>query len=222
VDRAEEERDSAMTINGAAPMAMAAACAEQGIPMVQISTDYVFDCHGSRPWQPEDATGPLGVYGASKLAGEQGVRAANGAHAILRTSWVFSEHGTNFLKTMLRLGATRDHLTVVSDQIGGPTPAKAIAEACVRIAETLGTEPEKSGTYHFSGAPNTSWAGFAREIFAVAEADVTVENILTSDWPTPAARPLNSRLDCSATFAQFGLKRPDWKAATKEIVEALT
>jgi dTDP-4-dehydrorhamnose reductase len=222
VDRAEDERDSAMTINGAAPTAMAVACAEHGIPMVQISTDYVFDGHGSRPWQPEDATGPLGVYGASKLAGEQGVRAANGAHAILRTSWVFSEHGTNFLKTMLRLGATRDHLTVVSDQIGGPTPAKAIAEACVRIAETLGTEPEKSGTYHFSGAPNTSWAGFAREIFAVAEADVTVENILTSDWPTPAARPLNSRLDCSATFAQFGLKRPDWKAATKEIVEALT
>jgi dTDP-4-dehydrorhamnose reductase len=221
VDRAEEERASAMAINGSAPAAMAAACAARSIPMVQISTDYVFDGSGSRAWQPEDATAPLGVYGASKRAGEEGVRAAGGPHAILRTSWVFSAHGTNFLKTMLRLASTRDHLTVVSDQIGGPTPADAIADACVTIARTLCTEPEKSGTYHFSGAPNTSWAGFAREIFAVAQADVTVENILTSDWPTPAARPLNSRLDCASLFSQFGIKRPDWKAATKNIVEAL-
>jgi dTDP-4-dehydrorhamnose reductase len=222
VDRAEEERDTAMVVNAEAPAAMAAACAARGIPFVQISTDYVFDGSGDRPWRPQDATGPLGVYGASKLAGERGVAAAGGVHAILRTSWVFSAHGNNFLKTMLRLSETRDHLTVVADQIGGPTPAAAIAEACVTISKTLISEPDKGGIYHFSGAPDTSWAGFARAIFAAAGRDVTVEDIPTSAYPTPAARPFNSRLDCSLLLSNFGITRPDWRRATYSIVEALT
>ena len=222
VDRAEEERDTAMIVNAMAPTAMAAAAAAKGIPFVHISTDYVFDGSGKAPWQPDDATGPLGVYGASKLGGERGVAAAGGPHAILRTSWVFSAHGTNFLKTMLRLSETRDHLSIVADQIGGPTPAPDIARACMTVAQTLISEPDKAGLYHFSGAPDTSWAGFAREIFAAAGRDVTVEDIPTSAYPTPAARPLNSRLDCSSLSSNFGITRPDWKTATHQIVESLT
>lgn len=222
VDRAEEERDTAMIVNAMAPTAMAAACAAKGIPFVQISTDYVFDGTGDRPWPPEAATGPLGVYGASKLGGERGVAAAGGCHAILRTSWVFSAHGNNFLKTMLRLSETRDHLDVVADQIGGPTPAAAIAQACLQIAQSLISEPEKAGTYHFAGRPDTSWAGFAREIFAAAGRPVTVGEIPTSAYPTPARRPLNSRLDCSSLTSHFGITPPDWRAATQQIVKALT
>ncbi len=222
VDKAEEDRDTAMIVNAMAPTAMAAAAAAKGIPFVQISTDYVFDGSGTAPWQPQASTGPLGVYGASKLGGERGVAAAGGAHAILRTSWVFSAHGNNFLKTMLRLSETRDTLRVVADQIGGPTPAADIAQACVEIARALISEPGKAGIYHFSGAPEVSWADFAREIFAAAGRDITVEDIPTSAYPTPAERPLNSRLDCSSLMANFGINRPDWRAATQRIVERLT
>jgi dTDP-4-dehydrorhamnose reductase len=131
---AESEEALATAVNGAAPAAIAAACAAQGIPLVHISTDYVFDGSGTQPWRPDDPPAPLGAYGASKLAGEDGVRAAGGPHAILRTSWVFSAHGGNFVKTMLRLGAEREHLRIVGDQVGGPTPAADIAGACAAIA----------------------------------------------------------------------------------------
>lgn len=222
VDRAEEEEDLATRVNGTSPGAMAQACADLGVPFVHISTDYVFEGGGDRPWQPGDAVAPLGAYGRSKLIGEAAVRAAGGAHAILRTSWVFSAHGNNFLKTMLRLSETRDRLSVVADQIGGPTPAGAIARACLTIAAALRETPDKAGTYHFSGAPDTSWAGFAREIFRAAGRDVTVEDIPTADYPTPAARPLNSRLDCASTEAAFGIARPDWQAAVRDIAKELT
>lgn len=221
VDRAEEEEALATVINGAAPGAMAQACAELAIPFVQISTDYVFDGSGTQPFSPQDSTGPLGAYGRSKLAGEDAVRAAGGTHAILRTSWVFSAHGNNFLKTMLRLAQTRDHLSVVGDQIGGPTPASGIAAACLSIADGLRADPGKTGTYHYTGAPDVSWAGFAREIFAAAGQAVTVEEIPTAEYPTPAARPLNSRLDCTTLETQFGIARPDWVAATHDIVKEL-
>ena len=221
VDRAEEEEELAGVINGEAPGAMAAACAGLGIPFVHISTDYVFAGNGTDPWAPGDATAPLGAYGRTKLAGERAVMAAGGASAILRTSWVFSAHGTNFLKTMLRLGESRDRLTIVADQIGGPTPARAIAEACLTIADRLVAEPGKAGIYHFSGAPDASWADFAREIFACAGITCAVEDIPTTAYPTPAARPLNSRMDCSATEAAFGIPRPDWRAATADAVRAL-
>jgi len=210
-----------MVVNAMAPTAMAAAAAAKGIPFVQISTDYVFDGTGEVPWQPQAPTGPLGVYGASKLGGERGVMDAGGVHVILRTSWVFSAHGNNFLKTMLQLSETRDHLSIVADQIGGPTPAAAIAQACMTIAQTLISEPDKGGIYHFSGAPDTSWAGFALEIFVAAGREVTVDAIPTSAYPTPAARPLNSRLDCSLLETDFGITRPDWRSATQNIVKAL-
>lgn len=222
VDRAEEEEDLAARVNGAAPSAMAKTCADLGIPFVHISTDYVFAGDGDTPWRPDDPTGPLGAYGRTKLQGEEGVRASGATHAILRTSWVVSAHGHNFIKTMLRLGAEREKLTIVADQIGGPTPAAAIADACLKIARQLIDAPEKSGTYHFSGAPDVSWADFAREIFAQANLACNVEDIPTSAYPTPAKRPHNSRMDCSATAATFGIPRPDWRSGLTDILETLS
>ena len=159
---------------------------------------------------------PANAYGRSKWAGEEGIRASGCTHAILRTSWVFSAQGANFVKTMLRLSDTRDQISVVDDQIGGPTPARAIAAACLAIADQLQTDPEKTGTYHFSGAPDTSWCSFARVIFSLAGRPTRVQGISTSAYPTPAARPLNSRLECNTTTSVFGLARPDWHAGLKE------
>jgi dTDP-4-dehydrorhamnose reductase len=220
VDKAETEEAAALVVNGAAPTAMARAAARRGLPLVQISTDYVFDGAGERAFRPGDATGPLGAYGRTKLAGEHGVRAAGGRHAILRTSWVFSAHGNNFLKTMLRLGASRESLNVVADQIGGPTPAAAIADACVTMAAAL-KDGHNGGTYHFAGAPDASWADFAREIMGAAGLACAVNDIPSSAYPTPAMRPLNSRLDCSLTERDFGIARPDWHAAVRDIVKEL-
>lgn len=221
VDRAEEEEDLATIINGAAPTVMAEVCANLGIPFVHISTDYVFAGDGVQPWSPDDATAAVNAYGRSKLAGEDGIRAVGGTYAILRTSWVVSAHGNNFIKTMLRLSETRNHLHVVSDQIGGPTPARAIAEACLSIAHQLRADAGKSGTYHFSGAPDISWHGFAAEIFAQAGRDTSVTPIPTTDYPTPAKRPLNSRLDCESAQEVYGILRPDWRAALSKILTEL-
>ncbi|MDE4175227.1 dTDP-4-dehydrorhamnose reductase [Phaeobacter sp. PT47_59] len=221
VDRAEEEEELATVINGVAPAAMARAAADLGIPFVTLSTDYVFDGSGETPWRPEDATGPLGAYGRSKLAGEEAVRAAGGTHVLLRTSWVVSCHGNNFVKTMLRLGAERDRLTIVADQIGAPTPARDIAAACLEIAKQLIQDPGKSGTYHFAGTPEISWAGFAREIFARAGLSCEVVDIPSSDYPTPAQRPLNSRLDCALLETVFGISQPDWRLGLNEILKDL-
>lgn len=221
VDAAETDRTQAELVNAQAPEAMAQTCASLGIPLVHISTDYVFPGSGEIPWKPVDAVAPLGAYGATKLAGEEAVRAAGGVHVILRTSWVFSAHGSNFVKTMLRLSETRDALNVVGDQIGGPTPADDIAAACLEIADQLCANPDKSGTYHFAGAPDASWCGFAQAIFARARRDVAVTGISTSDYPTPAVRPLNSRLDCSTTTTCFGIARPDWRAGLDRVLKDL-
>lgn len=221
VDRAEEEEALAHRVNALAPGAIAEAAARRRLPLVHISTDYVFDGTGTDPFNPRDPTGPLGAYGRTKLAGEEAVRAAGGVHAILRTSWVVSPHGTNFVRTMLRLGAERDRIGVVADQVGGPTPAAAIAELCLRAAARLGLEPGLTGTYHFSGAPDTTWAGLAREIFARAGLRCEVDEIATADWPTPARRPLNSRLDCADTERAFGLARPDWREGLDRILAVI-
>jgi dTDP-4-dehydrorhamnose reductase len=221
VDKAEAEEDAATTINAHAPAAMARECAGLGIPFVQISTDYVFDGQGTEPWTPDSATAPLSAYGRSKLAGEQAVRAAGGPHVILRTSWVFSAHGANFVKTMLRLGAERPVLRVVADQWGAPTPAAAIAAACLTIADRLIAAPHLSGTHHFAGTPDTTWAGFARAIMEAARLPTEVEDIPTAAYPTPARRPANSRLDCSALARDFGIPRPDWRPALADVLAAL-
>ena len=221
VDKAESDRATADLINAQAPAAMARACAARDIPFVSISTDYVFSGAGSDPWQPDDPTDPQGVYGATKRDGEVAVEAAGGRFAVLRTSWVVSAHGNNFVKTMLRLGAERDALTIVADQIGGPTGAAEIAQACVAIAQTLVSDPEKSGIYHFSGAPDTSWADFARAIFDQAGITCAVTDIPSTDYPTPAKRPLNSRMDCGTTHTAFGITRPDWRESLNRIIAQL-
>ena len=220
VDKAEAEEEAATRINGDAPGAMARACAARGIPFVHISTDYVFDGAGEAPFTPDHPTAPLGAYGRSKLKGEEAVRTAGGTYVILRSSWVFSAYGANFVRTMLRLGAERERLTVVADQIGGPTPARAIAAACLTIAEQLGAEPVKTGTYHFAGTPDASWADFARAIMAEAALPCVIEDIPSSAYPTPARRPANSRMDC-AGLARFGLTRPDWRSALKTTLAEL-
>jgi dTDP-4-dehydrorhamnose reductase len=220
VDRAESEEDAARTVNADAPTAMAQACQALGRPFLQISTDYVFDGSGTRPFHPSDPTGPLGAYGRTKLAGENGVRAAGGAHVILRTSWVVSAHGTNFVKTMLRLGAERDSLNIVADQVGGPTSAAAIADALFVAARSMVGGAE-GGTHHFSGNPDLSWADFARSILRKAGLKTMVTDIATSAYPTPARRPLNSRLDGSTLKAAFGIDRPDWDEDLNSILAEL-
>jgi len=224
VDAAEDNEAAALAINATAPGVMAQACSTQGIPLIHISTDYVFDGSGQTPWQPASPVmappmSPLGAYGRTKLAGEIAVRRAGGVHVILRTSWVFSSHGENFVKTMLRLGAGRDGLNVVADQIGGPTPAADIAGACLAIARQIDTDPAKSGIYHYAGGVDVSWADFAREIFTQANLPCAVTDIPSSAYPTPAARPGNSRLDMTTTTDTFGLPRPDWRKGLAAVLK---
>jgi dTDP-4-dehydrorhamnose reductase len=188
--------------------------------LIHISTDYVFDGTGTTPRAPDAPTAPLGVYGTTKLAGEAAIQAANGPFSILRTSWVFSAHGANFVKTMLRLGAEREQLSVVADQIGGPTSAASIADAVLSIATSSGHKDNR-GVYHFSGAPDVSWADFAREIFKQAKLNVGVDDILTSAYPTPAKRPLNSRLDCESLLLEFGIDRPNWRKDLNNVLKEL-
>ncbi|MCH2068567.1 MAG: dTDP-4-dehydrorhamnose reductase [Shimia sp.] len=220
VDQAETETDTAQIINADALGAMAKAAAERGLPFLHISTDYVFDGEGQGARAPDDPTAPINTYGRTKLAGEDNVRAAGGPHVILRTSWVFSAHGANFVKTMLRLSETRDALTIVADQHGGPTPAADIAATLVAMARGL-MDGKTGGTYHYSGAPSTTWADFAREIFHIANRPVTVTDIPSTDFPTPAKRPLNSRLDCATLLSDFAITPPDWKAGLTRVIAQL-
>ncbi|WP_017999667.1 dTDP-4-dehydrorhamnose reductase [Paracoccus sp. N5] len=222
VDRAESEPELAHRINAKAPAAMARACADLGLPFLSISTDYVFDGSGARPWVETDPTGPLGVYGGSKLAGERGIASAGGQWAVLRTSWVFSAHGANFVRTMLRLGRERHELRVVADQHGGPTPAESIARTCLTMLQAMRADPAKGGLYHFAGTPDTTWADFARAIMAGAGLGCRIIDIPTSDYPTPARRPANSRLDCAAILRDFGISRPDWPAGLAKVLQELT
>ncbi|MCF7702216.1 dTDP-4-dehydrorhamnose reductase [Loktanella sp. M215] len=220
VDAAETQEDAAHVINAGSPGAMARACAARGLPFVHISTDYVFDGSSGPAWTPDAPTSPLGAYGRTKLAGERAVLDSGARAVVLRTAWVFDGAGKNFVTTMLRLSETRDSLSVVADQVGGPTPADAIAEACLTIAQALVDGTGQGGVHHLSGAPDVSWADFARAIMASAGRSTTVTDITTADYPTPAARPANSRLDCSSLHAAFGIPRPDWQAALTRIIEA--
>ena len=226
VDRAEGEVVAAWTANALAPAALAAAARAAGIPIVQVSTDYVFDGSKPAPYVEDDPVAPLGVYGASKEAGEQAVRTANPAHVILRTAWVVSAHGGNFVKTMLRLAAERDTLRVVEDQRGSPTSAADLAAALMTVAVRLADDPEaRTGVFHFSNAGPVSWADFAREIFAQSAAQggpsARVEGIPTADYPTPARRPANSLLSHEAIRAAYGVEPRPWQAALSDILDEL-
>lgn len=219
VDGAEAEPARAHQVNALAPAEMARACADLGAPFIHISTDYVFDGAAQKPYVPDAPVAPINVYGQTKLRGEEELRAIDGRIVILRTSWVFSPHGRNFVTTMLRLSEARDRLNIVDDQIGGPTPAAAIADAVLRIGAGMVADTEKrGGLYHFAGAPVVSRADFAREIFAQAGRDVTIEPISTADFPTPARRPLYSALDCASLEVDFAITQPDWRAALGQFI----
>lgn len=220
VDQAEDDAVLAQIINADAPGAMAVQCAQMGIPFLHVSTDYVFDGSGTRAWIETDPIAPQNAYGRTKLAGEQAVRSSDANHIILRTSWVFSTHGTNFVKTMLRLSETRDALNVVDDQIGGPTPAADIADTLLTLAGAL-QGGAKGGTYHYAGAPHVSWAGFARAIFKQAGRDMAVTGIASADYPTPASRPLNSRLECARLTSDFGISPADWQGGLRAVIKEL-
>ena len=221
VDNAEKEEALATTINSDAPGRMAEACADLAIPFVHISTDYVFDGFGNDAWMPLSKTNPQNAYGRSKEAGEMGIIESGAVYGILRTSWVVSNRGENFIKTMLRLSETRSELSIVSDQIGAPTPARDIAGACYQMALDLIASPSKTGIYHFSGSPNVSWYDFASEIFRQTGRDIDLLPILSADYPTVASRPLNSRLNCESTLIEFGIEQPDWRKVLNEILREM-
>lgn len=223
VDGAETDEEQARLINGEAPGALARIAHSAGALLVHYSTDYVFDGSGSAPWRERDRCAPINAYGRGKWAGEQAIRATRADALILRTSWVFASRGGNFVRTMLRLGAERETLRVVADQIGAPTPARLIAEVTAHVVRQAIAErragPFEGGTYHLSSSGETSWHGLARQIFSrwpeIAPDQPlrvrAVEAIASGDYPTPAARPLNSRLCCEALEARFGLRLPRWQ-----------
>lgn len=223
VDAAETDAASAQLVNADAPGAMARAAAQRGLAFLHISTDYVFDGSSERPWREDDAVAPLGVYGASKLDGERQITAAAGQHVILRTAWVFSAHGKNFVRTMLRVGAERDSLSVVDDQRGGPTPANEIAKTLLAIACAFHEGRGTSGIFHFAGQPTCSWADFAEAIFATSAnpRKPTITRIPTSAYPTPAKRPANSALDCTRLREVYGIGQPDWRSGLKSVIQEL-
>lgn len=224
VDKAESEPALAHRINAEAVAELASACAAHDIGLVHYSTDYIFPGDGQRPYREDDAAGPLGVYGASKWAGEQAVRASGARHRIFRLCWVYGAHGHNFLKTMLRLAGERDELRVVADQIGTPTPASWIADA---TAQSLRVDSRAVGTWHLAASGETSWHGFASAIIdraamlGLLSKAPSVCPIMTVDYPTPAKRPAYSRLDCSALARDFAIQLPDWQVGLKETLAAL-
>lgn len=219
VDKAESEADLAHTINATGAGELARLCATKSIPILQVSTDYVFAGDKAEPYVETDPVAPLGVYGQSKLAGELAVARENPRHVIVRTAWVYSETGHNFLKTMVRLGLERDHLRVVADQWGSPTHADNIAVGLIAIAKRLieGDEtPSPYGVFHMVSAGYTSWHGFAEAIFQALEGETgkrpSLDAITTQDYPTPAPRPTNSRLDCTKIREIYGVALPDWQS----------
>lgn len=228
VDKAESDSAQAHAINRDGPAHLAAACARAGIPLLHISTDYVFDGSQTRAYTEADPIAPLGVYGASKWAGEQAVRTTLDTHLILRVSWVFGALGHNFVKTMLRLGSERDELRIVADQHGGPTPAADIARSLLELARRhLRGEALAWGTYHYAGQPFTSWHGFAEVIFSEARAQGLLPRsprliaIASHEYPTPARRPANSALDSQHFTDTFGLTAPDWQRGLRTMLSEL-
>lgn len=228
VDQAETEEARAFRINATAAGAVAAAAKKLGVPVIHLSTDYVFDGTASTPYRETDATSPINAYGRSKLAGESNVATAHPDHVILRTSWIYSPFGQNFVKTMLRLGETRDTIRVVADQHGSPTSAQDIARAIVAVAKRLNECPGDAslrGIFHIAGSGETTWAQFAEAIFDDAAAHgrtrVNVVPISAAEYPAVAARPKNSRLDCDKLAQTYGLRLPDWRASTRACVAQL-
>jgi dTDP-4-dehydrorhamnose reductase len=227
VDGAESERAVAFAINGEAPTRLAAETGRRGIPLIHISTDYVFDGCKGKPYLESDPVAPLNVYGRSKVAGEHGVQLGNARHVILRTAWVYSPFGKNFVKTILRLAAERDRLTIVADQRGCPTAARDFAGACLDVAVRCVRDPKRApyGLYHLAGAGDASWFTFAKTIVELAGHRIgrspELIPIQTADYPTPARRPPDTRLDCSAIARAFGVELRPWQQALADTIDSL-
>ena len=225
VDRAESNEATALAINGEAPARLAAATSRRGIPLIHISTDYVFNGRKGTPYVETDTPAPLNAYGRSKLAGEQAVAAGNPRHVILRTSWVYSPYGRNFVRTILRLATERERLSIVADQRGCPTAAQDVAGACLSVALHCAANPEQRpyGLYHFAGGGEASWHEFAKAIVELARLPRPVEivPIRAEDYPTPAKRPADSRLDCSAFDRVFHIKPRPWRVALADTLQRL-
>lgn len=228
VDKAEGEPDLANAVNGAGAVAVARAAKALGLPLVHISTDYVFDGRMDRPYVETDPTGPTGIYGASKLAGEQGVLTTYPENsAVLRVAWVYSPFGNNFVKTMLRLAGDRSEVSVVADQVGNPTSALDIADGVLKAVSNLVVDgtPELRGLFHMTAHGEASWADFAEAIFAASDAkggpSAAVKHITTADYPTPATRPANSRLDCGRIALLHGVALPDWRDGLEMVISRL-
>ncbi|MBA3067796.1 MAG: dTDP-4-dehydrorhamnose reductase [Hyphomonas sp.] len=227
VDGAESDAENAFALNRAGPAALARLCAARGIPLIHISTDCVFDGEKAGPYEPDDEARPLSVYGESKWQGEEAVRQLCPQHLIVRVSWVFSEYAHNFVRTLLHLARTRDELTVVEDQVGYPTYCPDIAEGLLTMAAAA-VQPGFAawGTYHLAGMDETDRASMADAIFAASRhlggPSARVIGVPTSDYPTPAKRPLNARLASTTTFLTFGIRLPDWKTRLEHSVRVLT
>lgn len=227
VDQAESEEDLAVAINGRAPGVLGTIATKLGIPIVHLSTDYVFDGLKNRPYVETDPTSPLGVYGRSKLMGEYSLAKATENHAILRVAWLYSSFGRNFLKTMLQIAEKRDTVSVVNDQIGNPTSAFDVADSILAVTRNLINDPASSlrGTFHMTAEGSASWAEFATEIFRLSRArggpSAIVSPIPSSEYPTPARRPVNSRLDSSKLQLTHGIGLPAWHASTRQVIERL-
>lgn len=221
VDKAENNEVLANAVNAKAPFEIAKICKELKIPLVHLSTDYVFNGNGEIPWTEKDIQAPINAYGRSKLKGEIAIRKSGVNHVILRTSWIVSNHGKNFIKTMLSLSKKQNKIDVVFDQIGGPTTADEIAKCCLSIVQQLILEPNKTGTYHFNGSPNISWYELAKIIFKKADLKVHVNPILSENFPLAAKRPLNSRMDCKKIKEVFNINQPDWRFGLDNILEEL-
>jgi dTDP-4-dehydrorhamnose reductase len=227
VDKAESEPELAHLINAQAPGVLAEEAARLGALLVHYSTDYVFDGSGERPWQETDATGPLSVYGRSKLDGERAIAATGCRHLTFRTSWVYGARGGNFAKTMLRLAAERERLTVIDDQFGAPSSAELLADITAHAARSTLLHPERAGLYHCAAAGETTWNGYARFVLAHAQArgralkagPEQVDKVPTSGFPTPARRPHNSRLDCSKLVSTFRLHLPAWQQGVARMLD---
>ena len=228
VDRAEREEPVAFAVNAEGPSRLAAETGRRGIPLLHISTDYVFDGKKGAPYVEQDDAAPLNVYGRSKLAGESGVHAANPRHVILRTSWVYSPYRKNFVTTILRLAAERERLTIVADQRGCPTAACDIARACLDIAIQCASQPERApyGVYHFAGLGEANWFEFAKAIVDIAAhrlgRSTQIAPILTNDYPTLAVRPADTRLDCAAIIREFGVQPRPWRQALEDTIDRLS